>query len=140
MSLKLFYIAAVFLFFISAEGFAQYTPPDMPVQPPQSNDDKNLTVPLSPEESAYMTADLLKFDLKLSDEQYKQVYNISLEALKKKDKLWDAEKDNVIDKNEMKERLQKIDEGTEAQMKDILSDEQYEKYMSKRKGSGKFMP
>lgn len=114
-------------------GYAQYTKPDVPPPPPVQNDDKNLTAPLSPEESASMEADGWKFYLNLDDAQYKEVYNIVLAALKKKEKLWDAGKENVIDRAEMEERLQKIDEGTDALMKDVLTEEQYTKYISRRK-------
>ncbi|MBN8570564.1 MAG: hypothetical protein J0M18_13125 [Ignavibacteria bacterium] len=134
MRVKFFYFAAVIFMFIAVNVFAQYTKPEVPPPPPPvQDDDKNLTAPLSVEESAYMAADVWKFHLKLTDTQYKEVYNITLAAFKKKEKLWDAGKENVIDKAEMEERLQKIDEGTDALMKDVLTEEQYEKYMSKRK-------
>lgn len=131
---KLFYFSVVFLTLMFANCFAQYTKPDVPLPPPPPEDItdvKVVTVPMSTEESARMSSEMLKWELKLTNEQDKEVYEIYLTAFKKKEKLWEAGEEKVIDKTEMEQRLAKIDEGIDAHLKDILTNEQYEKYIIK---------
>ncbi|MBS1494708.1 MAG: hypothetical protein JST55_14430 [Bacteroidetes bacterium] len=133
------YILIVLFVMCAGRGYGQsdsvkYVMPELPPQPPSGLDDNvNNTVPLSIEESAWMEADGLKWELKLSDDQYKEVHKIVLAALKKKEKLWDAGAEKIIDNTELEERLDKIDEGMDAQLKDVVTAEQFEKYMSRRK-------
>lgn len=82
----------------------------------------------SPEEMAKKQTENMKIDLGLDETQATKVGEINLKYAKKHDKLRGQGAD---DKNAMHENMKKMNDARNAEMKKILTDEQYQKLLVK---------
>lgn len=82
-----------------------------------------------PEEMATRMADGMKKELNLNDEQYKSVYNLYLkrgeEMKARRDK---GQQGQQVDREARREEMKKNQEAMNAELKKILTPEQYTKY------------
>ena len=82
-----------------------------------------------PEEMATRMADGMKKELNLNDEQYKSVYNLYLkrgeEMKARRDK---GQQGQQVDREARREEMKKNQEAMNAELKQILTPEQYTKY------------
>lgn len=80
---------------------------------------------MDPEERAKQTTAELKETLDLKKDQEKKVYELNLKANKEMTAAWqDADGDREV----MREKMGKVRDNTNKEMKKILSDDQYTKY------------
>lgn len=96
-----------------------------------------------PEEMATRMADGMKKELNLNDEQYKSVYNLYLkrgeEMKARRDK---GQQGQQVDREARREEMKKNQEAMNAELKQILTPEQYTKYeemlkkQQQRRGQG----
>lgn len=97
-----------------------------------------------PKEMATRMADGLKKELELNDEQYKSVYNLYLkrgeEMKARRDK---AQQGQQVDRETRRAEMQKQQQAMNAELKKVLTPEQYTKYeemqkklQQKRRGQG----
>lgn len=89
----------------------------------------------TPEQMATKIADKMKQNLSLSDDQYKQVYNLAL--TKAQDRFNNKEKYKSMDKEARKQLMKQNKEGFRKQLEGILNKDQIEKFhqMHKQKGN-----
>ena len=115
MTMKKILFAAVALIF-SVSMFAQA---------PQRGERREF----KPEEMATRMADGMKKELNLNDEQYKSVYNLYLkrgeEMKARRDK---GQQGQQVDREARREEMKKNQEAMNAELKQILTPEQYTKY------------
>lgn len=115
MTMKKILFAAVALIF-SVSMFAQA---------PQRGERREF----KPEEMATRMADGMKKELNLNDEQYKSVYNLYLkrgeEMKARRDK---GQQGQQVDREARREEMKKNQEAMNAELKKILTPEQYTKY------------
>lgn len=71
--------------------------------------------------------------LELTDEQKEKVDPIVNEIKKKREELREALRSGEISRQEVREKVQNLREEEEAKLKEILTEEQFEKFMEKRK-------
>lgn len=87
-----------------------------------------------PEEMATRMADGMKKELNLNDEQYKSVYNLYLkrgeEMKARRDK---GQQGQQVDREARREEMKKNQEAMNAELKKILTPEQYTKYEEMQK-------
>lgn len=129
MTMKKILFAAVALIF-SVSMFAQA---------PQRGERREF----KPEEMATRMADGMKKELNLNDEQYKSVYNLYLkrgeEMKARRDK---GQQGQQVDREARREEMKKNQEAMNAELKQILTPEQYTKYeemlkkQQQRRGQG----
>lgn len=129
MTMKKILFAAVALIF-SVSMFAQA---------PQRGERREF----KPEEMATRMADGMKKEFNLNDEQYKSVYNLYLkrgeEMKARRDK---GQQGQQVDREARREEMKKNQEAMNAELKKILTPEQYTKYeemlkkQQQRRGQG----
>lgn len=93
----------------------------------QSYTKKQEKVKKTPEEKATKVADRMKKNLSLSDEQYKEIYNLVFE--KAGNKSLNKEKHKSMDKEARKELKKQNKEAFNKQIENILSKDQYAKWL-----------
>lgn len=80
---------------------------------------------MDPEERAKQSTKELKEALDLKEDQEKKVYDLNLKTNKEMSAAWqDADGDRDV----MREKMGKVRDNTNKEMKKILSDDQYKKY------------
>lgn len=80
---------------------------------------------MAPEERAKQTTAELKKALDLNNDQEKKIYDLNLKANKEMTTAW---QDANGDREAMREKMGKVRDNTNKEMKKILSDDQYKKY------------
>lgn len=80
---------------------------------------------MDPEERAKKSTEALKEELDLKKDQEKKVYELNLKAGKEMTAAWEAADG---DREVMREKMGKVRDNTNKEMKKILSDDQYKKY------------
>ncbi len=86
----------------------------------------------TPEERAQKRADILKEKLSLSDEQYKQVYDISLSQANEMKTVWESSK-NDQDKTARKEKMKAIRDSGNTQINSVLNTNQQQLWETHKK-------
>ena len=114
-------ILAAFALVLSVSIFAQQ---------PQRGERREF----KPEEMATMQADRMKKDLNLDDKQYQSVYNLFLKRGEEmKAQFAKPQEGQQIDREARRAEMQKKQEAMQAELKKILTPEQYAKYEEMQK-------
>jgi len=91
----------------------------------------------SPKDMAEMQTEHMKTDLGLSEDQVVKVGAVNLKYAKKHEELRDQES---VDKDTMQETMEKMNDERNVEMKKILSEEQYQKFLEKEEEMRKNRP
>ena len=114
-------ILAAFALVLSVSIFAQQ---------PQRGERREF----KPEDIATMQADRMKKDLNLDDKQYKSVYNLFLKRGEEmKAQFARPQEGQQVDREARRAEMQKQQEAMQAELKKILTPEQYAKYEEMQK-------
>ena len=114
-------ILAAFALVLSVSIFAQQ---------PQRGERREF----KPEDMATMQADRMKKDLNLDDKQYKSVYNLFLKRGEEmKAQFARPQEGQQVDREARRAEMQKQQEAMQAELKKILTPEQYAKYEEMQK-------
>ena len=114
-------ILAAFALVLSVSIFAQQ---------PQRGERREF----KPEEMATMQADRMKKDLNLDDKQYQSVYNLFLKRGEEmKAQFARPQEGQQVDREARRAEMQKKQEAMQAELKKILTPEQYAKYEEMQK-------